>query len=116
MSLPLTPHMLAAAYDFLRECPPFKGWKLPDSDAVQFHVTRHRDRYADHNTVRTEHVIRVSSYHTKTTDSLMQAIAHELIHARQAQTHDRGIHGPSFRRAAVQVCRAHGWDMKGFVG
>ncbi len=116
MTLPLTPHMLAAAYEYLRACPPFKGWKLPDSDSVQFHVTRHRDRYSDHNTVRAEHVIRVSSYCTTTTDTLMQAVAHELIHARQAQTKDRGVHGPRFRRVAEAVCRSHGWDLKGFIG
>ena len=116
MSLPLTPHMLAAAYDFLRECPPFKAWKLPDSDAVQFHVTRHRDRYADHKTVRAEHVIRVSAPNVTTTDELMQVMAHEMLHARQAQKHDRGIHNAPFKRAAAQVCRIHGWSLKEFIG
>ena len=34
MTLSLTPDLLAAAYDFLRATPPFKAWRLPESDDI----------------------------------------------------------------------------------
>src|SRR3990167_10802079 len=83
MTLLLTPAALSAAYEFLRTTSPFRGWKLPHADEVEFHVTRHRDREADHEVRRREHTIRVSSRTIKTTDALMQAMAHEMIHAYQ---------------------------------
>ena len=119
MSLSLTPHMLAAAYAYLRECSPFKAWGLPLADEVEFCVTRHRDREADHNTRSRakEHIIRVSSYAVKTTDGLMQAMAHEMIHARQAidGTANRAQHNAEFKRLANRVCRQHGWKYDTFL-
>lgn len=115
----LTPHSLAAAYDYLRTTPPFKGWKLPDSDAVEFAVTKHRDREGDHNVYKRggEHIIRVSSHVIKTTDALMQVIAHEMLHMRQeiAKTISRVSHNREFKRLGRRVCRHHGWDAVRFV-
>ena len=36
MSFPLTPLVLVSMYQMLRDCPPFRGWRLPDADAVEF--------------------------------------------------------------------------------
>lgn len=119
MTLTLTPHSIAAAYDYLRTTPPFKGWNLPDSDAVEFAVTKHRDREGDHNVYQRigEHIIRVSSHLIKTTDGLMQVIAHEMIHMHQeiAKTISRVPHNREFKRLATHVCRRHGWDAARFV-
>jgi hypothetical protein len=115
--LAITPQALAAAYDYLRVTAPFNSWGLPDSDEVEFHVTRHRDRYGDHSLETRGHVIRIATYHTTTTDLLMQTMAHEMIHARQRQTKTaRGNHNWLFRRAAQAVCRVHGWDYGEFLG
>ena len=77
MTLPLTPAVLAAAYEYLRATSPFKGWRLPHCDEVEFSVTRHRDRMADHTTYcyTLDHVIRASTYHIKTTNDLIEAVA-----------------------------------------
>ncbi len=44
MTLPLTPEMLRACYEFLRSTPPFRRWSLPPGDEIGFHVTRNRTR------------------------------------------------------------------------
>ena len=119
MSLQLKPENLAAAYDYLRTTPPFSSWKLPPSDEVEFAVTRHRDREGDHCVYQytAEHVIRVSSAAIKTTDALMQVIAHEMLHARQeiTKTARRGEHNPQFRTIARRICKVHGWPTETFV-
>ena len=109
---------MAAAYEYLRTTPPFAAWNLPHADEVEFGVTKHRDRDGDHCVYRRtkEHIIRASINSVKTTDSLMQTVAHELIHARQeiAGTARRGTHNREFHRLAKLVCRYHGWDAVAF--
>ena len=120
MPLTLTHAIVEAAYEYLRATPPFRGWRLPHADEVEFGITRHRDRYADHTTYyRTaNHVIRVSAPNVKTTDMLMQTLAHEMIHERMelTKTASRKVdHNAEFKRLAGVVCRAHGWDVRLFV-
>ena len=120
MSLPLTPEMLAAAYDFLRCTPPFKGWKLPHSDAVEFKLTRHHEEAGHYNRyVRTnEHWIAISTVCVGRTESLCRYMCHEMIHLKQgiAKTETKGtVHNAEFRQLARAVCRLHGWDPKLFV-
>lgn len=115
MTLPLTPHMLASAYEYLRTTPPFARWKLPHADEVEFSVTRHRDREGDHCTYKytDAHVIRASTYYIKTTDALMQVIAHEMLHAlqhyRKTTPKNRG-HNAEFKRLSARICAIHGWN------
>ena len=114
MSLHLTPHILAAAYEYLQKTRPFRAWKLPPADEVEFGVTRHRDREGDHGTdARTDgHIIRASEQYIKTTDDLMQLMAHEMIHAKQhhTKTAPRNYdHNAEFKRLAARVCKEHGW-------
>lgn len=120
MSLPLTPEMLAAAYDFLRTTPPFRGWRLPHSDAIELSVGCQRDREAHYSRyLRTsDHIIVVSSTRVGHTNTLLAAIAHEMIHLHQATTkHETSgvMHNADFRKHARTVCRWHGWDAKSFV-
>lgn len=119
MSLPLTPHVLAAAYEYLRATQPFSAWKLPHADEVEFGVTRHRDREADHGMHKKEHCIRVSMAKVKTTDAVMQAVGHEMIHAYQdgiVRTGSRKVdHNKEFKRLAKRVCSTHGWDWEKFL-
>ena len=119
MTLPLTPHVLAAAYEYLRATSPFKSWKLPVADAVEFCVTRHRDRSGDHTTYcrSLDHVVRVSAYHTKTTLDLMECVAHEMIHMRQTRckTETKQEHNAAFMQTNRRVARVHGWPAETFV-
>lgn len=120
MSLILTPETLAAGYDFLRSTRPFKGWRLPHSDDIEFRVTReggemgHYNRYAgtDH------HWIAMSEKNLAHTNSLLMFLGHEMIHLKQAiaKTETKNTqHNAEFHRLARNVCRAHGFDPKMFV-
>lgn len=129
MTLHLTPGVLAAAYEYLRATLPFKRWKLPHADEVEFHVTRHRDRQGDHALYtsgdghmirRGDHSIRMSASTTKTTGDLLLFLAHEMVHAYQdgvARSGSRRVaHNREFLRLSRLVCRAHGWPADEFVG
>jgi hypothetical protein len=113
--LHLTPEMLRAAYEYLRTTPPFRRWKLPPADEVEFHVTRHKDRTGDCETsAGHEPLIRVSATLVGWTASLLATMAHEMIHVHLDRKKVRAAHGWEFRRAAAQVCRHHGFDPKLF--
>ena len=106
--------MLAAGYDFLRTTQPFRGWRLPDSDALGFHVVRKSQLSADFGVEQGMPFIRVSDVHNGHTVTLLATLAHEMIHLRQYLTGDREHHGPRFRKMAARACRAHGFDPKIF--
>jgi hypothetical protein len=111
VSLNLTPAMLEAAYELLRTTPPFRNWKLPDTDDVEFHVTKF-GHAADCGFDGTQFVIRVSATKHGTLAALLETMAHEMCHMRYPN--DRAHHGYLFKRLAVRVCRHHGFDIKGF--
>ena len=114
MSLRLTPDMLAAAYEFLRTTEPFRRWRLPESDELGFAVVRDPKMFADFGMENGIPVIRVSEAKNGFTATLMATMAHEMCHLRQRAIGDRSHHGAKFKRMAVQVCRAHGFDLKVF--
>ena len=114
MSLRLTPDILAAGYEFLRETKPFRGWRLPPSDEVAFHVVRDPKIHADFGIEKGEPVIRVSENGAGHTVTLLAALAHEMIHLRQYKMGARDTHGLTFRKMAHAVCREHGFDAKTF--
>lgn len=110
--LVLTPEMLAAAYDYLQTTPPFCNWNLPDSEDVTFKVFRSRTRCADWGKVNGRHVIRISAHHIKRTNSLMETMAHEMLHVHEDHNNcsGRGMHSAAFVEWAREVCEYHGWD------
>jgi hypothetical protein len=105
--------MMICAYEYFRSTPPFRGWSLPESDEVEFHVIEHTDRYADAEW-RVGHlpILRISRRMVRGTPELMGAMAHELIHLRLLP--EDGSHGDEFLRLARQVCRIHGFNPEGF--
>ena len=115
MTLPLTPRMLEAAYEFLRSTPPFKGWALPANDKVRFRVTRHLDTHGQangHDDPGPE--IDISTAVVGHTYTLMKALAHEMIHIHLDRSGVRAAHGAAFKRCAALVCKRHGFDPKEF--
>lgn len=113
MSLPLTPELLQASYEFLCCTPPFKRWKMPPGETVKFKVTRSIDSRG-HARSTTE--IGVSSRNIGRTDALFMVMAHEMVHI---YLHLRGLHGRAehpaeFWRCARLVCKHHGFDIKMF--
>lgn len=111
--------MVAAAYEFLRTTPPFKRWRLPDAEAIEFNVLRISHLQAQHQRYhRTRnHVITVSELRVGHTLTLLGAVAHEMIHLYQDErgTETKGAeHNAEFQRLAKLVCRYHGFDPKAF--
>lgn len=115
MTLRLTPAILVAAYEYLRSTPPFRRWKLPDADDVEFHVLRTREMFADcETTVAGQHIIRVSTGKVGRTGTLIESMAHEMVHVYLDRRGVKAHHGAAFRRCAARICRVHGFDPKTF--
>lgn len=119
MTLPLTPEMLAAAYDFLRTTPPFDKWSLPESDDVKFMVSRSRKWFARYRWDGNRHTVEVSGNAVAYSDTLISKLSHEMIHMHLEELGMEGRGGPNthsgaFRSLADEVCKAHGWDPKAF--
>lgn len=120
MSLPLTPELLRAAYDFLRATPPFRPWRMPSGWEVKFAVMRTKRFEGDHTTwIGTDnHIIRVSAGKIAYTNSLLAVMGHEMIHAHQAiekTETPNTVHNRDFHTIAAKVCKYHGFDPKLFV-
>lgn len=122
MALHLTPDILAASYDLLRTTLPFRRWKLPPSDEIEFIVNadRHvRGFYSDRpeGFGQPVHKLGASCAVLSTLDSLLPVVGHEIIHLFQniAGRETRAMHNADFRRLSVQVCRHHGWDLAAFA-
>lgn len=114
--LHLTPQIAEASYELLRTTPPFKGWKLPHADEVEFIVCNFVDCRAQHQ-LTDHHKIWVSNRNLGSLDELNRAMAHEMIHVHEERTrqcrHDVA-HSKKFHRWAKRVCVLHCWDLKMF--
>lgn len=115
MSLYITPESVAALYDALRQFSPFRSWNLPESDEVEFHVTRERKVYGTYH-YGEAHAITVSESVVGHWSTLSETVAHEMIHLHQSirGTQTRSEHNTEFRRLAAQVCEAFGFDERCF--
>ena len=117
MTLPLNKEVLAAAYDYLASTEPFAQWNMPHSEDVVFKVSHSREKaYGWYIAGRGEgeppHEIAVSSKYIGRTQSLMEVMAHEMIHLHQKQTamHTSTVHNAAFKAIAAKVCALHGFD------
>ena len=117
MALPLTPNHLVAAFEFLRALPPMSAWKLPHSDAIVFTVNKDPVCLGTYqHGPGDRHEITCSMHNVGHTDTLLRAIAHEMLHLHQLlrKTEGRSQHNADFRRLGARVCKYHGWDAKLF--
>lgn len=118
-SLSLNPEVLAAAYDYLVATQPFAGWNLPDSDDVKFRVVRSRKMFAQY-VYDGSHTIEVSSATVGHTKTLMETMAHEILHMHlrltgmESRSKSEDVHNMPFRKLAAKVCQIHGFDPKAF--
>lgn len=105
----LTPDLLAAAYELLRQTAPFDKWNLPEPEDVMFSVLRTATLFGDYNT-KPQHTIRLSSQrHTRLT-GVLATMAHEILHLHLGKMgchKDSERHGPAFRLLAGEVCANH---------
>ena len=119
--LPLTPDMVAALYECLRQFPPFKRWKLPPADEIEFRVNNQRDSMGGYTRYcrSADHIVIVSALTIGHFATLACVVSHEMVHLKQAidktEPKRAGGHNTEFRRLSKQVCEIHGWDYKAFV-
>ena len=119
MSLTLTPEVLMACFDYLATTKPFCHWNL-DSDNVKFIVGGATDCFAHYQWDGNRHTITVSKNAVAHTNTLINAMAHEMIHlhlwATKQESKRSGprYHNAAFKRYAASVCKIHGFDPKAF--
>lgn len=110
----LTPHILRAAYDYLKLTPPFNRWKLPDSSEVTFRVTRKRREAGSCDISGDTIELSMSDVLNGHSASILTTMAHEMVHVRQHVLGHNLSHGRGFQTMAAQICRKHGFDLLGF--
>lgn len=114
MTLPLTKETLAAAYDYLLTTPPFNEWHLPDSGDIDWHISRSHSHCgtANYQPATGRVRIEISSYRTRRTQSLMELMAHEMLHILEWKNgiHTKAEHSKGFHKLADKVCLIHGFD------
>jgi hypothetical protein len=120
MTLPLTVEMLAAAYGFLKETPPFNKLNLPETEEVGFKVARTRYKQGWYQWDGNKHTITGSVGRVAYTTTLMTLMAHEMIHLyledndMESKRGSNDTHNAAFRILAAKVCKIHGFDPKSF--
>lgn len=112
MTLPLTPTVLAAAYDFLCATQPFSAWNLPDSEEIRFRIVRSPSLRGWYTRENGKHVIAISSRCVGRTQSLVETLAHEICHLHEdrAGMLTCAEHSAAFLKLAARVCKFHGFD------
>jgi len=111
----ITPEMVEAAYELARTMPPFRGWKLPHPDHLEFGILTTKERFGHfrwHN--EGQHELSFSASCIGSSDVLMRTMMHELCHFEAHRRGYRGEHGGTWRELANQVCRIHHLDPKAF--
>lgn len=106
MAFHLTPEALEKMYECLRAQLPFRRWKLPHADCVEFRATAIPDAGAHRG--GDPHVITVSSKHNETFFEAMMTLAHELCHQAEDIAGKPVGHGAGFKRRAKAVSKALG--------
>jgi hypothetical protein len=116
VTLRLTKETLAAAYGYLATTEPFGRWNMPDADDVTFKVVRDRQKCGWYQRVGDRHTISISASAIGHTASLLQIMAHEMIHLHEEATGmvRKSEHSAAFRKLAAAVCAVHGFDPKMF--
>ncbi len=107
----LTPDACAAVYECLRQLSPFKGWKLPSSDEVEFAVTKDKKHFGTHTHYigTDEHIIEISEENNGHFNTLATTMAHEIenmFSVRETPWHRLGtvLQAPPTTREAM-ACR-----------
>ena len=101
----------------LRSFPPFSRWNLPPADEVEIRTPQRSDVLGEWSKWEGgHHIITISSKSHGHLITLIQTVAHEMIHAYQdiKGTSNRAQHNAEFKRLAAQVCRVLGFDEKAF--
>lgn len=114
--LHLTPATVEATYELLLTTLPFRRWKLPPADDIEFRVGLSRTYRALYEREGAQHWITVSARLIDTLPELTMTMAHELVHVHLFDIcpRDRDPHNKRFQNIAAHICRRHGFDPAAF--
>jgi len=112
MTLHITPAIIEAAYVLICETPPFRRWKLPSPDDLEFYAVPLPDNDQGELMKKQDgkYRITVNPNRHKTLRSMLETLAHEVAHIRQDQLGKKDHHGKSFQKLARQICTIHLFD------
>ncbi len=110
MGLHLTPDILRATYALLVETLPFRRWKLPKPEEVEFRAIHIEDQGMCARKANGSFCLTVSPTHHKSLATALATLAHEMVHMRLDLLGVKAHHGSDFQRLADQVCQRHGFD------
>lgn len=122
MGLKLTPEMLIASYELLRTTPPFRGYKLPHPDEIEFRIMDDPDCNG-YYLFDKRHIIGIHK-NISTLHVLNVKMAHEMVHLYQeikGLNTDNGnesyeaTHNEDFHKRARRVCHYHKFDPGDFA-
>lgn len=109
----LTVENLAATYTLLLTCKPFRNWKMPPAEQVSFRVTRDRHYCGQYGVDGKEHQIDISARRCTHITTMMQTMAHEMLHlaqrVRKRETNNTQ-HNFDFIASAARISMELGFD------
>lgn len=108
--LPLTPELLAHAWDYICCLPPFDKMSMPPSDDIKFRVTKATKHFGQYQIRGGAHHIDISSRLVGSHIVLLSTLMHEGIHLHLQEVDACDMHGPNFKALAKVVCDLHGFD------
>lgn len=120
MTLPLTAEMLEACYEFLKTTPPFTSWNMADGEDVKFGVSKKlKKTFAQYQWDGERHTVTIAAGSVGHTKTLIESLAHEMIHMHLEENGmesngGTNFHNAAFRKFAAEVCKHHGFDPKAF--
>jgi len=104
--LPLTPELLAHAYDYLSCLPPFSKLNMPPSDDIKFRVIKSKKIFARYFIEGGVHHIDVSNNMVGSHIVLLSTLAHESIHLHLERLELAICMGRRFRRSPTRSARS----------
>ena len=115
MGFHLSPETLEACYDLLRTVPPYKRWRLPPGNEIEFKVSIQRHLLGAHTKTRhyKEHTIIISAARNRHLATVLRTMAHEMIHLYQAHYNREtagASHNEDFWRCKEKAGRLLGFD------
>lgn len=111
MAFHLTPDVLEKMYECLRAQLPFRRWRLPPAEEVEFRANGRKDVMGEHRG-GDPHVITVSVHNNTTFVTAMMTLAHEMAHQAEDIAGKPIGHGAGFKRRVKAVAKALGVNEK----
>jgi hypothetical protein len=116
MALPLNIDRLRLLYDFFSECPPFDKWNMPDSDLINFMITRSKDTAGfvrKSSNPKYKYDLAISTVCCGWFSRVAWVMCHEMLHVHQMEAKMESphtTHNQAFMKLGKKICAVFGFD------